>query len=140
MKKTGIEFSNDLLNKFLVIIIIVFITFMIGWELFYKNSDRAKFDNYKLSLEYIYNSSYTGVVKYKDYDKKNHNNPTIYFTNGNSMIEGDFWSVIKKGDSLIKKKGEYIIRVYRNDSMFTLNQMKVLQDYQKNKNLNLKKN
>ena len=75
-----------------------------------------------------------GVVEYKDYDKNNHNNPTIYFTNGNSMIEGDFWSVIKKGDSLIKKKGEYIIRVYRNDSMFTLNQKEALQDYQKNKN------
>lgn len=131
MKKTGVEFSNDFLNKLLGIIVIAFIIFMIGWELVYKKSDKTKFDSYKLSLEYIYNSSYTGVVKYKDYDKNNHNNPTIYFTNGNSIIEGDFWSVIKKGDSLVKKKEEYIIRVYRNGSMFILNQKEALQDYQK---------
>ena len=138
MKKTGIEFSNDFLYKALGFIIIVFITFMVGWEFLYRNTDKNKTNSYKLSLEHIYNSSYTGIVKYKDYDKSNHNNPNIYFTNGNSIIEGDFWSVIKKDDSLIKKKGEYIIRVYRNDSMFTLNQKKALQDYQKNKNRNLK--
>jgi hypothetical protein len=36
------------------------------------------------------------------------------------VVMGEFWSEIRIGDSLVKKKGETIITVYRNNVKFIL--------------------
>ncbi|MCH4828451.1 hypothetical protein [Flavobacterium columnare] len=132
MKNDGFEFSNDFLKKALGIIVFSFGVFMIIWSLFFKNKKSLHENSYNLSLESIYNSNYKGVVDYKDYNKTNHNNPTLYFSNGNSIINGDFWSIIKKGDSLVKNRNELFITVYRGNDKFILDYKPILEELKKN--------
>jgi hypothetical protein len=51
----------------------------------------------------------------------------IYLRNKTKIaVFGEFWSQIKIGDSLVKKKGETIITVYRNNVKFTLDNKDVI--------------
>lgn len=68
----------------------------------------------------------------KDYNKENHNNPTIYFTNGSSIINGDFWANIKENDSLVKNKNELFIMVYRGNDKFILDYKPILEELKNN--------
>ncbi|WP_300486769.1 hypothetical protein [Flavobacterium sp.] len=126
MKNNSFEFTNKMLWRILAVILIFFISFMIIWS--YKNKDNTNKNNLQISIINVLNQNYSGIVSYKDYDKSNHNNPTIYLTNGVKFIEGDYWDVIKKGDSLIKKRGDFFINVYRNDSVFKLDKKIYLED------------
>lgn len=84
-------------------------------------------DRINTSLKNILDESYHGIVVFKDYDKNNHNNPTLYFKDKFQIgITGEFWSKIKGGDSLVKKKGETIITVYRNKEKFILDNKDVI--------------
>ena len=79
------------------------------------------------SLKNIKEESFQGFVIDKNYDKNNHNSPMIYLINKTKIaVFGEFWSQIKIGDSLEKKKGETIITVYRNNMKFTLDNKDII--------------
>jgi len=117
MKNEGFEISNRYLKILLTIGVFLVFTYIIYVQIFRSTRIDSKED----SLIYVLNEEYHGIVSYKDYDKNNHNNPTLYFKDSTEVtINGEFWSQIKIGDSLEKKKGETIITVYRNNMKFTL--------------------
>lgn len=117
MKKEGLELSNKQLKNILSVLVAIFAIFLlIRFVVMDRNEDRLI-----INIKNIKEQNYYGVVVYKDYDKSNHNNPTLYFTDQTQIgIAGKFWSKIEKGDSLVKKKGETIITVYRNKEKFVL--------------------
>ena len=84
------------------------------------------------SLRNIREENFQGFVIDKNYDKNNHNSPMIYLRDKTKIaVFGEFWSQIKVGDSLEKKKGETIISVYRDDVKFTLDNKDVINDLKK---------
>ena len=79
------------------------------------------------SLRNIREENYQGFVIDKNYDKNNHNSPMIYLSDNTKIaVFGKFWSEIKIGDSIEKKKGETIITVYRNNMKFTLDNKDII--------------
>jgi hypothetical protein len=117
MKNEGFEISNGCLKILLAIGVFLVFTYIIYVQIFRSTRINSNED----SLIYVLNEEYQGTVSYKEYDKSNHNNPTLYFKDSTEVtINGEFWSIIKKDDSLIKKKGETIITVYRNNVKFIL--------------------
>jgi hypothetical protein len=103
-------------------------TIMVAFFLIYKFiivSSREKLLD--VSLENIREENFQGFVIDKNYDKNNHNSPMIYLRNKTKIaVFGEFWSEIKIGDSLEKKKGETIITVYRNNVKFTLDNKDII--------------
>lgn len=84
-------------------------------------------DSKEDSLIYVLNEEYQGIVSCKGYDKSNRNNPKLYFKDSKVVaINGEFWSLIKKEDSLVKKKGETIITVFRNNTKFILDNKDII--------------
>lgn len=128
MKKEGLEFSNKQLKNILNVVVAIFAIFLlIRFVVMDRNEDRLI-----INIKNIKEQNYRGVVVYKDYDKSNHNNPTLYFRDKTQIgIAGEFWSKIEKGDSLVKKKGETIITVYRNKEKFVLNNKAVMKSGKK---------
>lgn len=127
MKNEGFELSSKQL-KIIFSTCKFFVLFYIVYKVFFQTNIKTKND----LLEYVKNENYEGVVYYKDYDKDNHNNPTLYFKNKSQItINGEFWSKIKVGDSLEKKRGETIITVYRNDKKFTLDNKNIVNSLKK---------
>jgi hypothetical protein len=103
-------------------------TIMLAFFLVYKfviiSSTEQLLDD---SLKNIREENFQGFVIDKNYDKNNHNSPMIYLRNKTKIaVFGEFWSQIKIGDSLEKKKGETIITVYRNDVKFTLDNKDII--------------
>lgn len=85
-----------------------------------------------VSLKNIRDENFQGFVIDKNYDKNNHNSPMIYLRNKTKIaVFGQFWSQIKIGDSLEKKKGETIITVYRNNMKFTLDNKEIINSLNK---------
>lgn len=111
MKEIDFEFSNNLLKKVLRVIVFSFVIFIVIWSLFNKNKNSLYNDSFDYSKKLLLKENYNAVVAYKDYNKENHNNPTIYFTNGSSIVNGDFWAIIKENDSLVKNKNDLFITV-----------------------------
>ncbi|KJD31014.1 hypothetical protein PK35_16880 [Tamlana nanhaiensis] len=92
-------------------------------------------------FERAFNSSFFGVVINKDYDRSNHNTPMLYFNTENSTsISSEFWVEIKIGDSISKSKGSYLIYVHRKDSIFTLDNEKIIRKIMKSKGVELDEN
>ena len=84
------------------------------------------------SLKNIREENFQEFVIDKNYDKNNHNSPMIYLRDKTKIaVFGEFWSQIKIGDSLEKKKGETIITVYRNNVKFILDNKDVINDLKK---------
>lgn len=84
------------------------------------------------SLRNIREDNFQGFVIDKNYDKNNHNSPMIYLRNKTKIaVFGEFWSQIKIGDSLEKKKGETIITVYRNNLKFILDNKAIIDSFKK---------
>lgn len=84
------------------------------------------------SLRNIREENFQGFVIDKNYDKNNHNSPMIYLRNKTKIaVFGEFWSQIKIGDSLEKKKGETIITVYRNNLKFLLDNKAIIDSFKK---------
>jgi hypothetical protein len=56
----------------------------------------------------------------------------IYLKNETKFaVFGEFWSKIEIGDSIVKKKGETIITVYRNNEKFTLDNQEIINGLEK---------
>ena len=103
-------------------------TIMLAFFLVYKFVDISSREQLlDDSLKNIREENFQGFVIDKNYDKNNHNSPMIYLRNKTKIaVFGEFWSQIKIGDSLEKKKGETIITVYRNDVKFTLDNKDII--------------
>lgn len=128
MKNEGFEISIKQLKVFLSIG-----TIMLAFFLVYKfvviSSREQLLDD---SLKNIREENFQGFVIDKNYDKNNHNSPMIYLRDKTKIaVFGEFWSQIKIGDSLEKKKGETIITVYRNNVKFILDNKDVINDLKK---------
>nr|WP_294926418.1 hypothetical protein [uncultured Flavobacterium sp.] len=126
MKNEAFELSNMQLKYLLNIVIGIFALFLLV-KFVILDSEK---DRINISLKNILDESYHGIVVFKDYDKNNHNNPTLYLKDKFQIsITGEFWSKIKRGDSLVKKKGETIITVYRNKEKFILDNKDVIKHW-----------
>jgi hypothetical protein len=117
MKNEGFEISIKQLK-----VVLNIGTIMLAFFLIYKfvviSSREQLLD---CSLKNISEENFQGFVIDKNYDKNNHNSPMIYLRNKTKIaVLGEFWSEIRIGDSLVKKKGETIITVYRNNVKFIL--------------------
>lgn len=129
MKNEGFELSTKQLKILLTICVFCVLAYIVYTEIFRTKTTSTEND----FLKYVKSEDYAGVVYYKDYDKNNHNNPTLYFKNKSQItINGEFWSKIKVGDSLVKKKGETIITIFRNREKITLDNKDILSNLKKN--------
>lgn len=120
------EITIDQLKKFSYLLIACFIISIIIWEVFY-NTDQ---DRYEKSLKNIMQEDYNGVVIKKYADKDNHNSPKLVFSNNKqTAIFGEFYAVILVGDSIVKKKKDSKITVYRNNKEIILDNKDVLKKW-----------
>jgi len=93
------------------------------------DTNRSK---YERSLKNIREQSFEGIVIDKGFEKFNHNASMIYLSNNRKFaVFGQFWAEIKIGDSLVKKKGETIITVYRNKEKLVLDNKDVMNSWKK---------
>ena len=128
MKNEGFEISIKQLKVILSIGTII-LAFFLVYKFVVISSREQLLDD---SLRNIREENFQGFVIDKNYDKNNHNSPMIYLRNKTKIaVFGEFWSQIKVGDSLEKKKGETIISVYRDDVKFTLDNKDVINDLKK---------
>ena len=123
MKNEGFEISIKQLKVILSIGTIILAIFLVYKFVFMSSREQLR-DG---SLRNIREENFQGFVIDKNYDKNNHNSPMIYLRNKTKIaVFGEFWSQIKIGDSLEKKKGETIITVYRNNMKFTLDNKDII--------------
>lgn len=128
MKNEGFELSTKQLKIILSIGTAIFAICLI-FKFLILNTDEKLLDN---SLKNIQEENFQGFVIDKNYDKDNHNSPTIYFKDKTKIaVFGEFWSKIMIGDSLEKKSGETIITVYRNNEKFTLDNKDIINSLKK---------
>ena len=128
MKNEGFEISIKQLKVILSIGTII-LAFFLVYKFVVISSREQLLDD---SLRNIREENFQGFVIDKNYDKNNHNSPMIYLRNKTKIaVFGEFWSQIKVGDSIEKKKGETIISVYRDDVKFTLDNKDVINDLKK---------
>ncbi len=128
MKNEGFEISIKQLKVILSIGTII-LAFFLVYKFVVISSREQLLDD---SLRNIREENFQGFVIDKNYDKNNHNSPMIYLRDKTKIaVFGEFWSQIKVGDSLEKKKGETIISVYRDDVKFTLDNKDVINDLKK---------
>lgn len=93
--------------------------------------NRFKPENqYKNARYSIMTNVFSGIVIEKYRDEWNHNNAMIKFKRGKDIgIEDIFWNQIKIRDSIVKRKGELFIEVYRDKKMFKLSYQPILDYY-----------
>lgn len=124
----ALELSNKQLKNILNISISLFAVFIFV-KSFIMDTNRSK---YERSLKNIREQSFEGIVIDKGFEKFNHNASMIYLSNNRKFaIFGQFWAEIKIGDSLVKKKGETIITVYRNKEKLVLDNKDVMNSWKK---------
>lgn len=124
MKSEGFEVTNEQWKIILNIGITIFAVFLFV-KSFIMDTDRSKYEN---SLKNIQEQSFEGIVIDKGFEKINHNAAMIYLSNEIKFSSfGQFWPKINIGDSVVKKKGETFITVYRNKEKFTLENKDVLE-------------
>lgn len=120
----GIELSNKKIKILLQLIVLLFIIFLgIRFYLFdNKSSFRERL------IESLKNEVYEGIVIKKYYDKENHNTPMIVFSNNHEApVYGQFYSQIQNKDSVVKKKGDTRIFVYRGKQTIIFENLKVIE-------------
>lgn len=123
MKYQGFEISIKQLKCVLSIGSIILALFLL-YKFVFMSSREQLLDG---SLRNIREENFQGFVIDKNYDKNNHNSPMIYLSDNTKIaVFGKFWSEIKIGDSIEKKKGETIITVYRNNMKFTLDNKDII--------------
>lgn len=128
MKNEGFEISIKQLKVILKIGTIILAFFLI-YKFVVISSREQLLD---CSLKNISQENFHGFVIDKNYDKNNHNSPMIYLRNKTKIVVmGEFWSEIRIGDSLVKKKGETIITVYRNNVKFILDNKDIINSLNK---------
>lgn len=97
-----------------------------------KNEDNLHYN----ALCKVLNEEYSGTITTKDYDKTNHNSPVIFLKNDNQKIYvfSEIWIKIMIGDSVVKKKNNTYLSVFRNGKNFTLDNIPIIDNqYLKNK-------
>ena len=128
MKNEGFEFSTKQLKIILSVGTALF-AIILFFKFFILNTDEKSLED---SLKNIKEENFKGFVIDKNYDKDNHNSPTIYFKDKTKItVFGEFWSKIMIGDSLEKKSGETIITVYRNNEKFILDNKDIINSFNK---------
>lgn len=128
MKKIGFNFTDSQLKKALNVGVTIFAIFLLI-RFFLIDTDKKRLDD---SLKNVKEESFEGYVTDKGYEKFNHNASVIYLKNNTRFaIFGEFWSQIKIGDSVVKKKGETIITVYRNREKFILDNKEIIDSWKK---------
>ncbi|MFH6994227.1 hypothetical protein [Flavobacterium sp. FlaQc-48] len=126
--KKALELSNKQWKIILNIGITIFAVFLFV-KSFTIDTDRSK---YERSLKNIQEQSFEGIVIDKGFEKFNHNAAMIYLSNETKFSPfGQFWPKIKIGDSIVKKKGETVITVYRNNEKFMLDNKEILESWKK---------
>jgi hypothetical protein len=122
IEKGGIEINNKKLMK-IVQFLLLFSVVVFLVKVFY-------FDNLYFRdrvIESIKNEEYEGVIVNRYYDKKNHNTPMLVFSNFVEVpIYGQFYSQIKIGDSVVKKKNDTKIVIYRQNEVIILDNINVI--------------
>lgn len=94
-----------------ILFLILFVPFF--YFIVYK---RDKIYYLEKSLEFTINQEYQGVIKRKYYNERNHNAPTILFTNGKRItLPTNEFSNFKLGDSINKKSGNMIVEIFRDN-------------------------
>ncbi|MCC9019687.1 hypothetical protein [Flavobacterium lipolyticum] len=128
MKNEGFELSAKQLKVILTVVTIIFVIFLM-YNFFILDNREKLLDT---SLKNIQEENYQGFVINKNYDKDNHNSPMIYLKNETKVaVFGEFWSKIEIGDSIVKKKGETVITVYRNNEKFILDNQEIINGLKK---------
>lgn len=124
----ALELSNKQLKNILNISISLFAIFLFI-KAFFIDTDKKRFEE---SIKNIEEENFKGYVIDKGFEKFNHNASMIYLSNNRKFaVFGQFWAEIKIGDSLVKKKGETIITVYRNKEKFVLDNKDVMNSWKK---------
>jgi|GEM_PF-4368556 len=96
---------------------------------FFIETNQKRFEG---GLKNIQEEQFQGVVIEKKFEKFNHNASMIYLNNNTKVaIFGEFWTKVNIGDSVVKKKGETIWTVYRNNQKFTLDNKDILDKFKK---------
>ncbi|SEN88711.1 hypothetical protein SAMN05444671_2353 [Flavobacterium sp. CF108] len=123
MKKESFKFSNKQLKIVLNVGVAIFAIFLFV-KSFIIDTDRKR---YNTGLKNIQEENFQGLVIDKGFEKYNHNAAMIYLNDETKFsVFGQFWSKIKIGDSVVKKRGETIITVYRNKEKFILDNEEIL--------------
>ncbi|KAF2509375.1 hypothetical protein EYY60_13420 [Flavobacterium zhairuonense] len=126
MKKEDFWFSDKQLKKALRIVIAIFAIFLFVRS-FIIDTDKKRHNN---GLKSIKEESFQGVVVDKGFEKLNHNASMIYLNDETKFaVFGQFWPKIKIGDSVVKKSGETIITVYRNNEKFILDNKEIFDSF-----------
>ncbi len=126
MNKEDFKFSDKQLKKALNIGIVIFAVFLFI-KSFIIDTPKKRLDD---SLRNIKEQSFEGYVIDKGFEKFNHNAGMIYLSNKTKFCPfGQFWAQIKIGDSVVKKKGETIITVYRNKEKFILDNKDIMDSW-----------
>lgn len=96
---------------------------------FFIETDQKRFEG---GLKNIKEQQFQGIIIDKKFEKFNHNASMIYLNNNTKVaIFGQFWSKVSIGDSVVKKKGETIWTIYRNNQKFTLDNKDILDKFKK---------
>lgn len=96
---------------------------------FFIETNQKRFEG---GLKNIQEEQFQGVVIEKKFEKFNHNASMIYLNNNTKVaIFGEFWTKVNIGDSVVKRKGETIWTVYRNNQKFTLDNKDILDKFKK---------
>lgn len=128
MKSEVFELTNQQWKIILNIGITIFAVFLFV-KSFIMDTDRSK---YERSLKSIQEQSFEGIVIDKGFEKFNRNAAMIYLSNKTKFSPfGQFWPKIKIGDSIVKKKGQTIITVYRNTEKIILDNKEILDSWKK---------
>ncbi|MFH6999803.1 hypothetical protein ACHRVZ_17910 [Flavobacterium sp. FlaQc-57] len=128
MKNESFNVSNKKWKIILNIGIIIFAVFFF-MKSFIMDTSRSR---YKKALKNIQEQSFQGIVVDKGFEKFNHNAAMIYLSNKTKFSPfGQFWPKIKIGDSIVKKKGQTIITVYRNTEKIILDNKEILDSWEK---------
>ena len=117
------EITINQLKKISYLVILCFGTFFIVWIFFYNTKDKR----YENALINIMDQDYRGIVIKKYADKNNHNSPKLVLSDHTeTAVFGEFFAVIQEGDSIVKKRGDSKILVYRDKDKFTLDNKDIL--------------
>jgi len=124
----ALELSDKQWKNILNVVTIVFAIFLFIMA-FFIDTDKKRFEE---SIKNIEEENFQGYVIDKGFEKFNHNASMTYLSNNRKFaVFGQFWAEIKIGDSLVKKKGETIITVYRNKEKLVLDNKDVMNSWKK---------
>ncbi|MFH7017630.1 hypothetical protein [Flavobacterium sp. FlaQc-47] len=124
----ALELSDKHWKNILNIVTIVFAIFLFI-KAFFIDTDKKRFEE---SIKNIEEENFQGYVIGKGFERFNHNALMIYLSNNTKFaVFGQFWAEIKIGDSVVKKKGETIITVYRNKEKFVLDNKEIIYSWEK---------